>query len=357
MVANNLIAFRVDAGLEMGLGHLSRCLTLARTLHAHGARLLFLISPETVTWAEMITRAGFEYRMLDVGGQAVAADHLAHAAWLSWGQIADAEASSRQLSETPAWLVVDHYAIDNTWEAAIRPAVARLMVIDDLADREHCCDVLLDQNLKVPTSYTHLVPDVCETLIGPRYALLRSEFAEARRLGRASGSMRINVFMGGTDDEGGTVRVLDELAGKLQWEKLDVILGAKCRHLEAVRERIARLPAAELYVDSDQVASLFACADIGIGAGGVASLERCCVGLPSLGICVADNQAAGLDALAKLGAIESLGRLAAVDTGEIAAVLRCLMAQPAKLRQMSEAAMALVDGQGAHRVASMMLAS
>lgn len=357
MTANGLIAFRVDAGVVMGLGHLSRCLTLAAALDARGARILFLISPETTLWADMISRQGFQYCMLDLREEGAPADHLPYASWLRWGQAADAEACRRSFSETPTWLVVDHYALDKTWEATIRPSVARLMVIDDLVDREHCCDALVDQNLKSPTSYSHLVSSACELLVGPRYALLRTEFAEARRTHRAGSATRLNVFMGGTDSEGATVRVLDELAGRVHWEKLDVILGAKCPYLDVVRQRIGRLPGSELHVDCDYVAKLLARADIGIGAGGVASLERCCLGLPSLGICVAENQAGGLAALAQLGVMGSLGALSKLGVGEVASAVCGLMAEPARLREMSEKAMALVDGHGVQRVADIMLAN
>ena len=322
-----------------------------------GTRILFLISPGTAIWADLIRKHEFDCRILDIGDKVGPADHLAHAGWLKWGQAVDADACRRQLMEIPAWLVVDHYALDKTWEAAIKPCVERLMVIDDLADREHCCDALLDQNLKTPMSYAHLVSRACEILIGPRYALLRTEFAEARPAERAGGATRINIFMGGTDGEGATVHVLDDLAGNVHWGKLDVILGAKCPHLAAVRRRVDRLPAAELHVDSDRVARLFAFADIGIGSGGVAALERCCVGLPSIGLCLADNQAAGLAALMELGAVASLGRPSDLRAGQIASVLQELMADPARLRQMSARAMALVDGQGAPRVADVMLAN
>lgn len=357
MKANDLIAFRVDASVAMGLGHLSRCLTLARVLHARGARILFLISPGTAAWADMIRKHEFECRLLDVTDETQPADHLAHASWLNWGQASDAEACRRQLPRAPAWLVVDHYALDKHWEGEIKPSVGRLMVIDDLADREHCADLLLDQNLKPQTSYAHLVSAACQTLIGPHYALLRAEFAEHRPAERVGGAARLNVFMGGTDSEGVTVRVLDDLAGNVHWEKLDVILGAKCPHLDAVRRRVDQLPAAELHVDSDRIARLFAFADIGIGAGGVASLERCCVGLPSVGICVADNQAAGLAALMDLGVVEYLGRPSDLRAAQISSVLRGLMDEPVLLRQMSARAVALVDGQGASRVASLMLAN
>jgi UDP-2,4-diacetamido-2,4,6-trideoxy-beta-L-altropyranose hydrolase len=357
MAANHLIAFRVDAGLGIGLGHLSRCLTLAKALQRRSARIQFMVSPETALWRDMIGNLGFECHVLDVADRVGPAGSLAHAKWLRWGQAFDAEACRRLLSERPSWLVVDHYALDKSWESAIRPSVEMLMAIDDLADRGHDCDAVLDQNLKAPTSYAHLIPTACRTLIGPHYALLRAEFAEARRAERSGAATRLNVFMGGTDNEGATVRVLDDLVGNIQWEKLDVILGAKCPHLGAVRQRVDRLPFAELHIDSGHVASLFASADIGIGAGGVAALERCCVGLPSLGICVAANQAAGLAALMKLGAVESLGSLPDLRAGQAASALRSLMTAPDRLRLMSDKAMALVDGRGADRVASVMLSN
>jgi UDP-2,4-diacetamido-2,4,6-trideoxy-beta-L-altropyranose hydrolase len=353
---SGLVAFRVDAGVTMGLGHLSRCLTLAGALRERGAPVLFLISPETVKWAENIEAQGFEIGVLDVRGGAAAQGMLSHAHWLAWSQGSDADACRRRLQNRPAWLIVDHYALDKTWEAVMRPSTNRLMVIDDLADREHCCNLLLDQNLKAATRYDNLVAEDCTTLIGPSYALLRPEFAAARRVEPIITAKRINVFMGGTDSEGATLRVLDDLAVGIHWEKLDVVLGARCPHLVAVQERVGRLPAAELYVDSDRMANLFAAADIGIGAGGVAALERCCVGLPSLGVSVAANQEFGLASLFRQGVVDFVGSLRDLRAGQIAASLRRLMAAPDRLGEMSRKAMALVDGLGAYRVADMMLA-
>jgi UDP-2,4-diacetamido-2,4,6-trideoxy-beta-L-altropyranose hydrolase len=357
MSAVDLIAFRVDAGVTVGLGHVSRCLTLANSLRQRGARSVFLVSPETCNWSGLITSQGFEVSILDPDGRVEQPSALAHADWLAWGQMADADACRKQLREKPAWLVVDHYALDENWEMAMRSSAERLMAIDDLADRKHCCDALLDQNLKDPTSYRQLVSAQCVTLIGPVFALLRPEFAVAGSAQRTGKAARINIFMGGTDSEGATVRVLDDLDSDVRWEKLDVILGRKSPHLDTVRDRVAQLPNAELHVDSASVASLFASADIGIGAGGVAALERCCVGLPSLCICVAANQNAGLTSLLNEGVIDLAGSLKDFRRGQIAERLRSLMSSPERLRKMSSKAMALVDGLGASRVATLMLAN
>src|SRR5262249_31283384 len=162
-------------------------------LRERGAPILFLISPETVKWAGKIEAQGFEIGVLDVRGGMAARGVLAHAHWLAWSQGSDADACGRRLKDRPAWLIVDHYALDKTWEAAMKPSADRLMVIDDLADREHCCNVLLDQNLKPVTSYDNFVAADCKTLIGPGYALLRPEFTAARRAEPIVTAKRINV--------------------------------------------------------------------------------------------------------------------------------------------------------------------
>jgi UDP-2,4-diacetamido-2,4,6-trideoxy-beta-L-altropyranose hydrolase len=216
--------------------------------------------------------------------------------------------------------------------------------------------VLVDQNIKPQTSYESLVPEGCRRLIGPGYALLRPDFLAERRCERSGSATRLNVFMGGTDWEGATVRVLDELASNsLRWNQLDVILGSKCPHLQTVRNRVAVLPNTQLHVDCDEVASVFASADIGIGAGGVAALERCCVGLPSIAISVAENQNPGLSGLADQGVVKFLGFFDSLRPGQIVESVESLMAEPGELRRMSIRALSLVDGLGARRVAAAML--
>jgi UDP-2,4-diacetamido-2,4,6-trideoxy-beta-L-altropyranose hydrolase len=351
-----LVVFRVDAGVSMGLGHLSRCLTLAAVLRASGARILFLISPETALWSDKIRSLDFGVRVLDVESSiSTDASPHAHSRWLPWGWAKDANECLRLLPHEPTWLVVDHYGIDENWERAMSRRVRKLMVIDDLADRGHACDALLDQNIRPKTSYESLVPLDCRVLIGPEYALLRPDFLAERRLARSGPATHLNVFMGGTDAKGATVQVLDEFAsGGLSWDQLDIILGSRCPHLETVHKRAALLPNARLHVDCEEVASMFASADIGIGAGGVAALERCCVGLPSVTISVAENQNPGLAGLVAEGATIFLGYLESLRPGQIVESVRRLMADSGQLRRMSIQASSLVDGLGAHRVAAAM---
>src|SRR5690606_12034475 len=104
----------------------------------------------------------------------------------------------------PDWLVADHYALDAKCELALINVVGRIMVIDDLANRPHECVLLLDQNLgRLESDYDDLLPENCQRLIGPHYALLRPEFAELRELSlkrrQPPKLKRILVFLGGVD--------------------------------------------------------------------------------------------------------------------------------------------------------------
>ena len=175
------IAFRADASLEIGTGHVMRCLTLARSLRETGVACQFITRSLPGHMGDRIADEGFDLTLLPAPRGPAPDGPPAHARWagVDWEQ--DAAETRAVLGAAPDWLVIDHYAFDARWQRATCPAGTKLMVIDDLADRPHVCDLLLDQNLgHDPRNYDGLVPDDCTRLIGPSYALLRPEFAEAR---------------------------------------------------------------------------------------------------------------------------------------------------------------------------------
>ena len=357
------VAFRVDASHAMGSGHLMRCLTLADALARGGARCLFLLGAQAAPWREAVAARGYAVRLLSPDAMiADGPDAPPHAAWLPWSRAADAAATAAALDQPVDWLVVDHYALDATWEAAQRPHARRILAIDDLADRAHDCDLLLDHNLQPPDAdrYAGLLPAGARVLLGPRYALLRPAFAALRaaRAPRDGQIGRVVVFMGGVDAAGATLLALDALdAAGFGAVATDVIAGAASPWLEAIRARVAGRAATALHVDTPRVAELFAAADLALGAGGGAALERCCLGLPTLALVVAENQAAGMARLAATGAarVLPLGEDRAATAAALAAALRDLAADPAALRAMAAAGGAVTDGRGAERVAARLL--
>ena len=212
------IAFRVDASLQIGTGHFVRCLTLADELSRFETAVRFVSRHMPSHFRDLLRDRGYEFA--DVGGVPASAATGAgdHAPWLGTTQAGDAAGTILALSDRAwDWLVVDHYALDAEWEGRLRPSVRGILIIDDIADRRHDCDILLDQNrfADMETRYAGKVPPHCQLLLGPRYALLRREFSRLRAcLEPRSGAVRrVLIFCGGVDAENVTETAVEALAG------------------------------------------------------------------------------------------------------------------------------------------------
>lgn len=356
------IAVRTDASAEIGTGHLMRCLTLADALKQAGGDVEFLCAPATEPWRALVESRGHRFTplRLDHGRAASEPNALRHAGWLPWGQAADAAATVQALPEPIDWLVIDHYAIDHRWERQMRGRARRILAIDDIADRRHDVDMLLDHNPQDEAGgrYNGLLPEGARRLIGPRYALLRPDFAAARAKGlpRDGSVRRINLFMGGIDAAGATLVALAALSeDDLRSIPLDVVVGGAAPHLSAIRRVATTRDNTALHIDASNIADLFAGADLAVGAGGVAALERCCVGLPAITMSVATNQEPGLAQLAAAGAVHHVGRFDDVTPAKLAAEVRSFLGEPEILTSLSQSARALVDGRGVERVAARLL--
>lgn len=350
------ITFRVDASLLMGSGHVMRCLTLADGLAARGAECHFISREHSGHALALIAQRGFAVTALPVGDGAGAAA-AGHAAWLGCDWQSDAQQTGAILASVQSdWLVVDHYALDRRWEQRLRPHCKRLMVLDDLADRPHDCDLLLDQNLgRQQHDYAALVPPGCRLLAGPDYALLRPEFAALRGESlarRADPQLRqVLVTMGGVDLADATSRVLATLAGGCLAPacRVTVVMGASAPWLNEVRELAARMPCpTEVLVNISDMDKWMAASDLAIGAGGSTSWERCCLGVPTLLVVLAENQRSGAHALQAAGAAYLIG-----DVDQIGVELPLAIAALRKgsgLKQMSAAAAAVTEGLGVAQV-------
>jgi UDP-2,4-diacetamido-2,4,6-trideoxy-beta-L-altropyranose hydrolase len=358
------VVVRVDASIEMGMGHLMRCLSLARALADDGANVFFLLRNHAAGLTGLIEGEGHSVRLLPAPEgrpDAPGADGTAHARWLPTGWKEDAEQTSEAIDRIGPvdWLIVDHYALDARWERMLRKRVPRILAIDDLADRDHDCDVLLDQNLVLDMErrYGGRLPSTCRSLLGPAYALLRPEFARQREsLVRRSGrARRILVCYGGSDPGNETARALSAIKSLPQpGLAVDVVIGLSNPHAESISGLCREMPLAELHRGADNMAELMMRADLAIGAGGVMSWERCCLALPTIAVDIAANQTGALTALASCGAVAYLGSASSVTVEQIAGTLRSMLDDPARTRAMGEAAGALVDGLGTSRVRAAM---
>ena len=244
------ICIRVDSSQAIGSGHLMRCLTLADRLRDKGNSVSFISRQLPGNMIDFAEGKGYTtFRLPYVEAEFAALPIATHHQWLGTDWATDANQTLLALrgSAQIDWLIVDHYALDIHWEALMRPLVRRIMVIDDLADRPHDCDLLLDQNLyeDMASRYDGRVPEHCRKLLGPRYALLRPEFLEERqRLRARDGEVkRILMFFGGSDLCNETTKALEawRLVNRPDIA-VDVIVGGSNPHREQVR-RICKIPA------------------------------------------------------------------------------------------------------------------
>ncbi|MFG6554307.1 UDP-2,4-diacetamido-2,4,6-trideoxy-beta-L-altropyranose hydrolase [Sulfitobacter sp. 1A16808] len=358
-----IVAFRTDASLDIGTGHVMRCLALAGALRESGSSCMFISRALPGHLADRIANEGFDVTLLPSPESSAPTGPPSHAAWAGVGWAQDATETRAEFREKPDWLVVDHYAFDARWQQGARSEGTRLMVIDDLADRPHSCDLLLDQNFAhFSDHYDGLLPEAAIRLIGPQYALLRPEFAAARAgtltaRARRRGLKRLMISMGGVDVVDATSAILEALrAAPLPADlEISVVMGGRAPALDKVREIARGMPRqTEVVVDVDDMAARMATADLAIGGGGTTTLERCCLGLPSIVVETAANQAGMAEAIASAGA--GLASAPLYDP-VFAHGIRDAMVKatcPAHLATMSEAAAEICDGNGSTRVIEQM---
>jgi UDP-2,4-diacetamido-2,4,6-trideoxy-beta-L-altropyranose hydrolase len=335
-----LAVFRADADAIQGGGHVARCAALAHALRQRGWHTAL------ATHAGSLEIAPFAAAEFD---EIVTIDHD------------EAGVVTRRWPGGCAVAVVDHYGRDARLEAALRPWARRILAIDDLGDRPHDCDLLLDVSLdRTSGDYAGLVPDRARLLIGPEFALLRPDFAVARatRAPRRDARERrhILIMFGATDLGGQSALAARALARCDLPIEVEILIGPQAPSRAELRGIVdaATLPMF-LAIGATDIARRMAASDLAIGAAGTSSWERCCVGLPSIVIILADNQIRIAHSLAERGAALVLGTAPQVVGTAIADSVLKLIAPGGQLETMSAAAATLCDGRGAARVADALI--
>lgn len=317
-----------------------RCLVLADALRRAGAETTFLARDQPGHVTALAGAAGHAVTLLDPSPDGPDLDLNEDS-----GRTRDLLAAG----ERTDWVVVDHYGLDARWESAVREHVRCVLVVDDLADRAHVCDILLDpgDHDGAVRRYQTLVPRDCVVLLGPRYALLREEFLEARRRARPRDGRvrRILVSFGGSDPTNQTAQAIEGLRRVLRSDiSIDVVLGSSNPHRSKIAQLCSSLPSARMHVQVESMAALMETADLALGAGGVEAWERCAVGLPSIVTVVAENQRASMQRLARRGALWLAGSHPAVATEHYVQLLESALRDPAALQELSRTASGTMDG-------------
>ncbi len=352
---------RADASIEIGTGHVMRCLTLAHALKKRGVTVSFITRQHPGNLIAEIKQQGFEVYPLaakpDDDDQAPGAKTNDYASWLGATQTQDADASQAIINKLqPTWVIVDHYALDRTWHDKIKPACEAVLVIDDLADRHYHCDVLVDQNAgATPMQYARRVPADCQILTGPRFTLLRPEFKTLRsaaiaRRQTTTKVARLMINMGGVDKDNITGQILEKLTqcSLDSLQEIIVVMGPHAPHLAAVQD-VAQTSqvTCRVLTNVSNMGELMCEVDLAIGASGATTWERCCLGLPTIQVVIAQNQKNLAQALAAKHVVKLAG-----NPAEVSEYLRTANTW---FKAYSHNALQVTDGEGADRVVNAML--
>jgi UDP-2,4-diacetamido-2,4,6-trideoxy-beta-L-altropyranose hydrolase len=352
------IIIRVDSSIKMGSGHVMRCLTLSEALRKNDARVEFICMEHKGSLISLINGKGFIVHKVPVTYQEKS--DLDHSSWLGATWRKDAEASHDFLKEIKAdWLIVDHYGLDIQWEIMLRPLVNKIMVIDDLADRQHDCDLLLDQNFYLEQNrYAELVPQNCQQLIGLDYLLLRQEFFDARqKLSKKRRHIRrVLVFFGGSDITNETGKSLAAIIELNDNDLIfDVIIGSGNKHQKEIKKIVSGIPTANLHIQTENMAELMLSADLFIGAGGSVTWERCFLKLPGIVITLADNQVQAMKDLEEKEVVYYLGKSTDIGKFEICEAIKLFLNNPQLRDKLLNNCHKLIDGQGTDRVTNILM--
>lgn len=281
---------------------------------------------------------------------------FAHTSWLGVDWSSDAQETQQFVAGAKLdWLIMDHYGLDHRWETALRSSCERIMVIDDLANRRHDCDLLLDQNYGSSSErYAGLVPAECTQLHGPEFALLKPIYAQrrAKQSVRSGKIKRVLIYFGGGANSMDLIETALRAfqAAELEEIELDIVVGSSYAFGAELDAAAATCGRTHIHTQLQDLSELMAKADLAIGAGGATTWERCCLGLPTVVISIADNQRPACEALTVDDLIQYLGHVDNISSELIHEHLLELIGKPERLIELSEKGMKLVDGNGINRL-------
>ncbi len=354
------VVIRVDSSFIIGSGHIKRCLTLANALRQHDVNVAFVSREHEGSLIEYLEHENHLVYKLSPITQVN--DSLSgYERWLGVTQEQDVRDTLTVLDgQRFDWMVVDHYGLDATWEHAARACADKIMVIDDLAERGHACDLLLDQNyfgVGTASRYEGLVPISAQVLLGPDFALLQPEYLQLRQMMVSQDEyvQRVVVYLGYANLGNQTNVVLEALsAPELKHLVVDVVTGIEGTALDELQKLARDRGRTVLHKPSPTLAGLMAKADLMIGAGGATTWERMCLGCPAVVVSLAENQQGFTEALQRDGYQVVVSSGLNTSSSEWKQTILSTINEIGLLKKLAYRSRELVDGLGVQRVVQVM---
>ena len=327
---------RVDASPEIGIGHIMRCLTLAQELKNNFDKIIFLTQKNSSDFIETIMKNEFEVIFISANNDSDIIKNIV---------------TTNSVNKN--FLLIDHYNVDSNFESSLKNTFEKIFVIDDLANRKHDCDLLIDQNYyrDLNQRYEKLIQNGTITLLGPKYAIIRPEFRKINKkaIKKNSQIKKILVSFGGSDPTNECKKALDALCS-IENSKFEIVVVAgiynhKFEQLKKLYEKYSNI---KIYRHVNDLSRLMLNSDLFIGAGGTTTWERFYMGLPSIVTIISDDQRESIEFLSDMGHIINLGLAKNVTSKTYVQTLQ----KPNfdLVYNMSLHNQKLVDGNGSNRI-------
>lgn len=343
---------RVDAGIQIGDGHFLRCLTLVKGLKKKFNQITFISNQLPRHFSKTIKKNNFKIIKID-GYSYIQGEKLGRKikTQLIQKDLIQTKKIIEKNKKSSNWLIIDHYGIDHIWEKKFRKNVEKIIVIDDLANRKHNCDILIDQNFyeKMEKRYSELIPSFCKQFLGPKFTLLRPEFLKARKnLKRKNELKRILISFGGSDPSNETTKALSAIIYLGKKYKIDVIVGTNNPNKKQIMNLCSKIPFCDFYEQVTNISKYMKKADLAIGAGGSTTWERCCLGLPTIVTSLSKDQKKTTEDLSKIGCVINLGVVEKTTKLDYVRTINEMNSK--KMKEISKKCLVLVDGKGVKRI-------
>ena len=344
------VAIRVDSSEQIGSGHFMRCLTIANALDQINCKCYFISRYLPENFILTLRKTNHSFVKLPNIKKSTPSNELRHSNWLGVSQEEDALQTIEAIKkENIDWMIVDHYALDINWEIFLRNNVKNIMVIDDLMDRKHSANLLLDSNLRDDdlNSYRALVNEDCDLLLGPKFVPLREEFS-VEAIENKNKLLNIFIFFGAYDTNNYTELMIDFLYKINKEFNVDVVIGKGNVNTENIRNKCMTY-GMNLHIQTNSIAKIMQKSSIGIGAGGITVWERCSMQLPSFCIPVAFNQEDQLKQAEKKGLLyvsKCFNKKDSILMDELSNFIRNKNLHKTIQEQCSR----MVDSRGAYRI-------
>lgn len=349
------IAFRVDVATHIGTGHWQRCLTLARYLKSQGCSITFFYRKYGEGFEALYNDSSFDYRC--IGSSKLNASPATEFEWLGTDEQTDSEDFIAAIGENDYDVcIIDHYAIAQNWQRVVRQYITTIVVVDDLANRVHDCDLLIDQNYyyQYQSRYDSLVPSTCIKLLGPNYCLLRAEFYRLRMQPNQLSNNQILINFGGVGNFTLLNKTIEAINQVKKYQFLVITGNISAKQFEVLSAKATNSHVRVIKYTSD-MASLMHTSAFAIGASGSTVWERFCLGLNAALVELTDNQAESLLYLSEQNLVDNLGKAENIQTKNLVDFLQNLVIDSPKMFDRKIKIQHLVDGLGVQRVANSIL--